>query len=71
MIPLPPDVIYDMWLAIRGLSFYTTHGAFAGMDVRDDDLKKRMLESMKIQVRTGGWKTHAILDEPEPGFESG
>ncbi|KAK4696188.1 hypothetical protein P7C71_g1689, partial [Lecanoromycetidae sp. Uapishka_2] len=65
MIPLPPNVILDMWLAIRNLSFDTTHGAFVGMDVRDEDVKKRVLESMKIQVGTGGWKAHEILDESD------
>ena len=66
MIPLPPNTIFDMWQAIRNFSFDTTHGAFVGMDVRDQALKKRMLESMKIQVRAGGWKSHGVLDESEP-----
>lgn len=65
MIPLPPDVIFKMCLAIRDLAFDTTHGAFVGMDVRDENLKKRVLESMKIQVRIGGWKAHEIFDESD------
>ena len=45
MIPLPPPEILKMWQAIKSFDFDTTHGAFVGMDVRDKDLKKRMLES--------------------------
>ena len=63
MIPLRPDVIHEMWNAIKPYSFDTTHGAFAGMDVRDQDLKGRLLESMKIQVRAEGWDDHPLLVE--------
>ena len=45
MIPLPPPEILKMWQAIKSFDFDTTQGAFVGMDVRDKDLKKRMLES--------------------------
>lgn len=63
MIPLPPDEIYRIWQAIRSFDFDTTHGAFEGMDVRVENLKKRMLESMKIQVRGEGWERHEILEQ--------
>ena len=63
MIPLPPDDIMRIWRAIRPFEFDTTHGAFVGMDVRDKELKRRMLESMKIQVRGEGWESHEILEE--------
>ena len=62
MIPLPPDEILNIWKAIEPFDFDTTHGAFLGMDVRDEGLKKRMLESMQIQVRGGGWRQHALLN---------
>ena len=62
MIPLPPDEILKIWKAIRPFDFDTTHGAFLGMDVRDRDLKRRMLESMQIQVRGEGWKRHELLE---------
>ena len=52
-----------MWKAIRDLEFHTTFGAFSGMEVRDENLKGRMLESMKIQVRGMGWGGHAFLSE--------
>lgn len=63
MIPLPPDDILRIWRAVRPFEFGTTHGAFVGMDVRDKELKGRMLESMKIQVRGEGWEKHEILEE--------
>ena len=63
MIPLPPSDIMKMWQAIKPFGFDTTHGAFVGMDVRDKELKRRMLDSMKIQVRGEGWEKHEILEE--------
>lgn len=32
------------------------------MDVRDEDLKRRMLYSMQVQTRAEGWERHEILD---------
>ena len=52
-----------MWEAIKPFDFDTTHGAFIGMDIRDKDLKARLLESMKIQVRSEGYENHEIMDE--------
>lgn len=63
MIPLPPDVIYEMWRRLKPYDFESTHGAFVGMDVRDKNVKARVLESMKIQVRSAGWEDVAILHE--------
>ena len=63
MIPLSPSVIHEMWKTIKPYEFDTTHGAFSGMDLRDKDLKGRVLESMKIQVRAEGWNDHPLLDE--------
>lgn len=62
MIPLPPSEILKIWRAIEPYDFDATHGAFTGMDVRDKYLKKRMLESMKIQTRGEGWESHELLD---------
>ncbi|KAI9874451.1 MAG: hypothetical protein M1830_009738, partial [Pleopsidium flavum] len=62
-IPLPPDEILKMWRALRPLVFSTTHGAFVGMDVRDKRVKERVLQSMKIQVRAEGYKSHELLSE--------
>jgi glyoxylase-like metal-dependent hydrolase (beta-lactamase superfamily II) len=63
MIPMTPDDILGIWKAIEPFEFEATYGAFQGMDVEDKDLKKRMLESMKIVVRTGGWPDHRLLSE--------
>ena len=52
-----------MWEAIRPYDFDTTHGAFTGMDIRDKELKARLLGSMKIQVRNEGYEKHEILDQ--------
>lgn len=63
MIPLPPSAIQAMWNAIKSYDFDTTHGGFTGMDVRDKGLKKRLLDSMKIQIRGEGWGHHPLLSE--------
>ena len=53
----------QIWRALRPFDFTSTHGAFVGTDVRDTDLKRRVLESAKIQVRAEGYDRHEILDE--------
>lgn len=63
MIPLPPDTIHSMWKAIKPFDFTATHGLFPGWDIRDPEVKKSVLESMKIQVRKQGFEAHALLDE--------
>ena len=54
----------EMWKSLRGWEWEVTHGAFVGMDVRGyggseeeraREMKERLLESMKIQVRAEGW----------------
>ncbi|CZT47013.1 related to metallo-beta-lactamase family protein [Rhynchosporium secalis] len=69
MIPLTPDEIMGIWNVIKKHEFTRTHGAFFEMEVRDGgggsktSVKKRMLESMQIQIRASGWKEHALLKE--------
>lgn len=63
MIPLAPNDVISIWRAIKPYKFHTTYGAFNGMTVRDKDLKKRVLHSMKIQARHAGWTDHELLDE--------
>ncbi|KAI9840554.1 MAG: hypothetical protein M1837_001534 [Sclerophora amabilis] len=63
MIPLPPREILNIWRAIKPLRFTATHGAFLGMDIRAEDVKGRVLESMKIQVRAEGYDEHVLLQE--------
>lgn len=64
-IPLPPGDIAAMWRVVRGFEWEVTIGAFMGMEIRGHgsdekerarEMKARMLESMKIQVRGEGWK---------------
>ncbi|KAF1812402.1 hypothetical protein P152DRAFT_34692 [Eremomyces bilateralis CBS 781.70] len=63
MIPLSPDEIWPIWKSIKPFEFDTTHGAFHGLTIRDKDAKKRMLDSMQIQVRRSGHSKHGILEE--------
>ncbi|KAG8525331.1 uncharacterized protein KY384_008975 [Bacidia gigantensis] len=67
MIPLPPKSIKQIWDALKDLDFESTHGAFVGMDVRGEvgEVKERLLESMKIQVRGEGWDAEETFAEKE------
>lgn len=55
-----------MWQILKTLDFEGTYGAFVGTDVRDKNVKKRVLESMKIQTRNEGYNEHEILNETWP-----
>lgn len=63
MIPLPPNEIERMWSLVKEYDFKSTHGAFRGMDIYHEDVKKRVLESMQIQVKAEGHENHAFLKE--------
>ncbi|GAB7351554.1 hypothetical protein MBLNU459_g2183t2 [Dothideomycetes sp. NU459] len=63
MIPMDPTAIHTIWKAIKPFSFYSTHGLSSGWEIRGDDTKARILESMKIQVRAQGFETHELLEE--------
>ncbi|PTB63153.1 hypothetical protein BBK36DRAFT_1171953 [Trichoderma citrinoviride] len=62
-IPLSADEIHRMWGILKAYDFTSTHAIFVGMDIEDDKVKERVLESMKIQTRAMGHVTHALLDE--------
>jgi len=62
MIPLPPRELLNMWKALAPYDFDSTFGAFKGLIVRDEMVKKRVLDSMKIQVRAEGWDHHELLE---------
>ncbi|KAJ9137613.1 Metallo-beta-lactamase family protein [Coniochaeta hoffmannii] len=62
-IPLGPEEIVAMWDVLKGYDFRSTHGAFVGQDIEDEGVKRRVLESMQIQVRRMGWKDHPFLKE--------
>lgn len=61
MIPLPPSELEKIWNAIKPFSFSATHGAFLGQDIRHEQVKARILESMKIQIRHSGHEDHPFL----------
>ena len=54
MIPLSAGEMGRMWRVLKGYEFAATHGAFEGMDVRDDGVKGRVWESMRIQASRMG-----------------
>lgn len=57
------DDIEKMWIVLKPWKFTSTYGAFKHMNVHDKDAKKRVLESMKIQVKHMGYSGHALLNE--------
>ncbi|KAH7086680.1 hypothetical protein FB567DRAFT_496128 [Paraphoma chrysanthemicola] len=63
LIPLPPAKIHGIWNAIKPYEFDTTYGAFPGQNVTRPDLKKQVLESMKIFCKVGGHETAAVYNE--------
>jgi hypothetical protein len=63
MIPLSPDKVYGIWKALEPFEFTATYGGFMGQNNRRPDLKKELLESMKIFVRIAGHQDAAILQE--------
>ena len=65
-IPLPPDQIRKIWDAVKSWEFTSTYGLMKGLNVHDEDLKKRVLESAKIQIRAEGYTEHELLDEKFP-----
>jgi hypothetical protein len=48
MIPLTPKAIHGIWKAIKPFEFDSTYGGFPGQNLKRPDLKKQVLESMKI-----------------------
>ncbi|KAF2498257.1 hypothetical protein BU16DRAFT_579416 [Lophium mytilinum] len=67
MIPLPPSKIEGIWKALQPFEFEATYGGFTGQDVRGSDVKKRVLESMQIQVKSSGHPEHSLLLEKLEG----
>ncbi|KAK5663559.1 hypothetical protein OQA88_3990 [Cercophora sp. LCS_1] len=60
-IPLGPDDISRMWDILKEYTFTSTHGAFVGQDVEDVQVKDRVLDSMRIQLKSMGYKDHPLL----------
>jgi hypothetical protein len=62
-IPLSADEMARMWGILKCHEFRATHGGFAGTDLEDVGVKGRILESMQIQTRFMGYKTHPLMSE--------
>ncbi|KAK6949563.1 hypothetical protein Daesc_009646 [Daldinia eschscholtzii] len=65
MIPLAPDELQRMWSILKKYDFSSTHGAFLKMDIVKTvpEMKRRVLESMQIQIRYMGYGDHVFLKE--------
>ncbi|KAI1823257.1 beta-lactamase-like protein [Xylaria intraflava] len=65
MIPLSPDALGHMWSVLKRFEFSSVHGAFPGGDIvkAAGEVKRRVLESMQIQIRHSGHESHALLNE--------
>lgn len=66
MLPLPPSKIQKIWEAIKPFDFTATHGLMVDFDIEAEDVKGRVLESMKIQTRMQGFSDATILEESWP-----
>ncbi|KAH6657161.1 beta-lactamase-like protein [Truncatella angustata] len=66
MIPLAPDVIERMWQVLKNHRFKSSHGAFLGTDIVgkvEEEMRRRVLESMQIQIGNMGYTEHPLLGE--------
>ncbi|KAI1264933.1 beta-lactamase-like protein [Xylariaceae sp. FL1019] len=65
MIPLAPDELARMWRVLKEYEFSSTHGAFLGVDIEKSvpEMKRRVLESIQIQIRYSGHAAHELLSE--------
>lgn len=63
MIPLTPAKIHGIWKALKPFEFEASYGGFPGQDLQRKDLKKQVLESMKIYVKRAGHEDAAVLKE--------
>jgi hypothetical protein len=62
-IPLSGEEVFRMWSILKKYDFRSTHGAFATQDIEDENIKQRVLDSMKIQTKYAGWANqHAWND---------
>ena len=62
-IPLPPSKIDAIWKAVKPWEFTSTYGLMKGTNIHDINLKARVLESAKIQIRAEGYHDHPFLEE--------
>ncbi|KAL5345767.1 hypothetical protein ACLOAV_009521 [Pseudogymnoascus australis] len=55
MIPLSPPTLASMWRILTRYEFTAVHAGFPGLDIEGEDVKKRVWESMGIQIGAEGW----------------
>ncbi|KAI6357538.1 hypothetical protein MCOR25_007630 [Pyricularia grisea] len=66
-IPLSADDITRIWEVLKRYDFKSTHGAFLGEDIEDAaGIKRRVLESIQIQIKRMGWTYNPLLTESAP-----
>ncbi|ELQ36092.1 hypothetical protein MCOR27_008295 [Pyricularia oryzae] len=66
-IPLSVEDISRIWEVLKRYEFKSTHGAFLGEDIEDAaGIKRRVLESIQIQIRRMGWTYNPLLTESAP-----
>ncbi|KAI1173606.1 beta-lactamase-like protein [Nemania sp. FL0916] len=65
MIPLGPGELERMWSILKKYDFSSTYGAFPKLDLAKtrEEMKRRVLESMQIQIRNSGHGSHTMLRE--------
>ena len=63
MIPLTPRAIHGIWKAIKPFEFDRTYGGFPGQNLKRPDLKKQVLDSMKIFLGRSGHEKAEIYEE--------
>lgn len=63
MIPLSPPTIAAMWRILSRYTFTAVHGGFPGLDIEGEDVKKRVWESMGIQVGAEGHNGEGFAEE--------
>ncbi|KAK4129401.1 hypothetical protein N657DRAFT_640019 [Parathielavia appendiculata] len=63
MIPLSASEIARMWSILKNYDFTSAHGLFPGWDIKDENVKARVLESMQIQIKAMGYGEHPFLKE--------
>jgi hypothetical protein len=63
LIPLPPDAIHQIWVALKPFEFDRAFAGFPRREIRHKRVKAKVLESIKIFVQGAGYRSHAILEE--------
>ncbi|BFZ63621.1 hypothetical protein YB2330_004752 [Saitoella coloradoensis] len=63
MIPLHPDQVHKIWMAVAGLEFENVHGGWVGKDVWGGGVKAKVLDSAKQVIRVGWGLDHPIFAE--------